>query len=84
MPRAAEAPVPPAVEPQAAVPQPAPLKLDWPGDLVQIETDPHKAREVVVVEEAPPAPRARRVRPAPQPLANEPLVQVETHTRESV
>ena len=82
-PRAIEAQAPPAAEPQAPAPQPAPLKLDWPSDLVQIETDPHKAREVVV-EEAPVAPRVRRVRPAPAPVVNEPLVQVETHNRESV
>ena len=65
-----------------AAPTPAPLKLEWPSDLVQIETDPQKAR-AAAVDEQPPAPRPRRVRPVPQALSNEPLVQVETRTRES-
>jgi hypothetical protein len=71
-----------APAPQASAAPAVPLKLDWPSDLVQIETDPHKAK-AVVVEEAPAAPRVRRVRPAPPQMPNEPLVQVETHTRES-
>ena len=59
----------------------AKLKLDWPGDLVQIETDPQKVRPVEAEEaEAPRPPRVRR--PAP-PISNEPLIQVETRKRES-
>ena len=59
----------------------AKLKLDWPGDLVQIETDPQKVRPVEAEEaEAPRPPRVRR--PAPS-ISNEPLIQVETRKRES-
>jgi len=71
---------PPRVEKPAAVA--APLKLDWPSDLVQIETDPHKVQAVAPQEEAP-ARAPRRLRPAPLPVSNEPLVQVETQRRES-
>jgi hypothetical protein len=60
----------------------APLKLEWPSDLVQIETDPHKV-QAVAIEEPAPVRTPRRIRPAPPPVSNEPLVQVETDTRES-
>jgi ribonuclease E len=60
----------------------APLKLEWPADLVQIETDPQKARDAAAHAEPEPAPRARRVRPARTPESEEPLVQVETRRRE--
>ena len=51
----------------AGQPQPvAPLKLEWPSDLVQIETDPEKARAAVAPEEDERVvPSPRRVRPAP-------------------
>jgi len=62
--------------------EPPQLKLEWPSDLVQIETDPHKA-QASVHDEAPVAARTPRVRPLPPPVSNEPLVQVETHRRES-
>jgi ribonuclease E len=58
----------------------AALKLDWSGDLVQIETDPQKLRPIPVEEEAP---RPRRVRRPPPPMSDEPLVQVETRRRET-
>ena len=64
---------------EAPSPLPPPLKLEWPSDLVQIETDPHKARAVAVFEE-PQAPRQPRTRRAPPPVSNEPLVQVETRS----
>jgi hypothetical protein len=73
-----------AAEPQPSAPQPAPLKLEWPSDLVQIETDPHKARAVVVVEEEPLTPRVRRVRPTPPQMPSEPLIQVETQRSSQV
>ena len=56
-----------------------PVKIDWPSDLQQVESDPEKIRSVR--EEPAPqpsAPRPRRVRPpAPRP-SDEPLVQIET------
>ena len=56
-----------------------PLKLEWPADLVQIETDPGKARAAVAPQQNEGALTSpRRVRPAPVPVPNEPLVQVET------
>jgi len=75
----------PRHEPTPASPAPvaaAPLKLEWPADLVQIETDPQKARDAAAHVEPEPAPGARRVRPAPMREPEEPLVQVETRTRE--
>ena len=71
---------PPIAEPAPAPAAPA-LKLEWPSDLVQIETDPHKA-STAAVEETSPAPRPRRVRPAPVPVPDEPLQQVETRRSE--
>ena len=73
-----ESAAPVVAEPQRA----STLKLDWPSDLVQIETDPEKVRAVVVEEEV--APRPRRVRAVAAPVADEPLVQVETRKREPV
>jgi hypothetical protein len=69
----------PPQQPTPTLEQPPapPLKLELPSDLVQIETDPSKARTVAVEEEAP-APRSPRARPAPLPVTSEPLVQVET------
>jgi hypothetical protein len=60
----------------------APLKLEWPADLVQIETDPQKARHAAAHSEPEAPPRARRERPAPMPESEGPLVQVETRTGE--
>jgi hypothetical protein len=62
---------------------PAPVKLDWPSDLVQIETDPQKARAPAPHEEEEQAPPPRRARPAQRAVSEEPLVQVETHRREA-
>jgi ribonuclease E len=79
-------PAPVAVEPAARKPaEPArpELRLEWPSDLVQIETDPEKVKASAVSNEQSAVPRAPRVRPAPVALSNEPLVQVETRTRES-
>ncbi len=78
-PETARAPEPAVV--QTEPPRPS-LKLDWPSDLVQIETDPHKVA-ASPVNEQPPLSRAPRVRPAPTAVLNEPLVQVETRTHES-
>jgi len=57
------------------------LELDWPSDLVQIETDPHKVLPLEVEEEE--APRPRRVRRPPPPISDEPLIQVETRRRDT-
>ncbi len=80
------APQAPAPAVEREVPPPAPvarepqsLKLDWSGDLVQIETDQTKARSASTQEtEIPAPPRVKRERPQAQPMISEPLVQVET------
>jgi hypothetical protein len=64
--------------PAVAVVTAAALKLEWPSDLVQVETDPHKAREAAAYVEAEPVAHVRRMRPAPVPISDQPLVQVET------
>jgi ribonuclease E len=77
----AEAPTP-AVRPQT--PATPPVQLEWPSDLVQIETDPQKARSAVAMpSEEVVEPRARRQRPAPVTESSEPLVQVETRKPEA-
>jgi ribonuclease E len=66
-------------------PRPAPqLRLEWPSDLVQIETDPEKLKAALsrASEEAP-RPRPKRVRSVPAPLSSEPLIQVETRKPQS-
>jgi len=72
----------PAQEPPAQEPAQPALNLELPSDLVQIETDPQKALAVKAYIEPEIAPRPRRVRVAPQPLSDEPLIQVETRKRE--
>lgn len=76
---------PRAPEPIAPVPSgpgyaPAePVRIEWPADLVQVESDPDKIRTVEQQEpEQEPAPRPKRVRQPVQPLNEEPLVQIET------
>jgi hypothetical protein len=71
-----------APAPAAAAPAPKPLKLDWPSDLVQIETDPEK-RQAARVEAQPAeaALRVKRERPVLQQPVAEPLVQVETRNK---
>ena len=57
-----------------------PVKIEWPSDLKQVESDPEKiqtAQRQVVEEQL--LPRAKRVRQAVEPVSNEPLVQIETH-----
>ena len=55
------------------------LTLDWQTDLTQIETNPEKFKAVQAqaIEEAP-ASEPKRARPAPAPLDEGPLLQVET------
>ena len=74
-------PAPRAIEPVPVAPA---LKLDWPSDLVQIETDPSKTPGLApeTANETTPV-RQRRPRPAPVQVADEPLVQVETRKPEA-
>ena len=68
-----------APAPVAHIVPPVPLKLDWSSGLTQIETAAEKAPVAQqAVASAPEAPRPRRTRPAPTPVVNEPLMQVET------
>jgi ribonuclease E len=73
-----------ASEPVAAVPQslpPAPqpaAPMTFSPDLVQIETDPRKARISESTVEPPAPPRPPRVRPPLPQVSDEPLLQVET------
>jgi hypothetical protein len=59
-----------------------PVKIEWPPELKQVESDPEKIGSVQqeAVQEAP-AQRPRRVRPPSQPVSEEPLVQIETDQR---
>lgn len=78
-------------QPRETAPQPAapvsapgyapaePVKIEWPADLQQVESDPSKLQ--AFEQQAPQertAPRPKRVRqPLPQ-IIDEPLVQIET------
>lgn len=56
-----------------------PVKIEWPSDLQQVESNPDKVRvaEQEAVQEQP-APRPKRVRPQQAPVNEVPLVQIET------
>jgi ribonuclease E len=60
-----------------------PLKLEWPSDLMQIETDPHKASAAAARTAEEAVPRQPRVRRPPPPMSSEPLVQIETRQQEA-
>ena len=69
-------------EARKAVPAQPVVELSWPSDLVQIESNPEKVKAAMQqVAEPQPAQRPRRERPAPAPVSNEPLVQIETQPR---
>ena len=71
-------PVPPAPSGPGYAPV-QPVKIEWPADLVQVESDPGKVEAARQEEiEQQPAPRPQRVRQPVQPVSNEPLVQIET------
>jgi len=57
-----------------------PVKIEWPSDLKQVESDPEKVQTAQrqVIEEEQPLPRPKRARQAVEPISNEPLVQIET------
>ena len=79
----AEAAAAPAAAPAALqMAPPATFKLDWSSGLTQIETAQNKVQSaqglITAITEAP---RAGRTRPAPPPVINEPLMQVETGRR---
>jgi ribonuclease E len=59
-----------------------PVKIEWPSDLKQVESDPEKIQVALrqVVEEQPMQPRVKRMRPAAETVSNEPLVQIETQS----
>jgi len=58
---------------------PAPLTLDWPSDLVQIETNPDKLKTAPqTAPEERAEHRVKRARAPLPPASEEPLVQVET------
>ena len=62
----------------------APVKIEWPSDLQQVESDPEKIQ--AVEQQAPqvqPAPRPKRVRQPLPPVSEEPLVQIETDRTET-
>jgi ribonuclease E len=74
---------PPAAEPArpsgAGYAPAAPVKIEWPSDLQQVESDPEKVRAVQAQEVEPePAPRPKRVRQQQAAVDEGPLVQVET------
>jgi len=56
-----------------------PVRIEWPSDLQQVESDPEKVKMVEqdVVQE-PSASRRKRVRQPLAPVKEEPLVQIET------
>jgi ribonuclease E len=57
----------------------APVQIEWPSDLQQVESDPGKVSSAEQeMEREPVAPRPKRVRPAPQTVDDGPLVQIET------
>jgi len=60
-----------------------PIKIEWPSDLVQVESDPEKLQSVEPEPEREPVARPKRVRPPAQQLAEEPLVQIETAAAEA-
>jgi hypothetical protein len=56
-----------------------PVKIEWPSDLQQVESDPTKVTSSAQGMDAEaPAPRPKRVRPAQQAVDEGPLVQIET------
>lgn len=57
-----------------------PVRIEWPSDLQQVESDPEKVKMVEqdVVQQPPASPRPKRVRQPLAPVKEEPLVQIET------
>jgi ribonuclease E len=82
--RELEPPAALVTEPVASGPGPgvavaAPVRIEWPSDLQQVESDPQKvASDQPEAEQQAPMPRPKRARQAAQPMDHEPLVQIET------
>lgn len=56
-----------------------PVRIEWPSDLMQVESDPTKVSTVQEQEAVQQSlPRPKRVRQPAQPVIEEPLVQIET------
>jgi len=57
----------------------APVQIEWPADLQQVESDPGKVSSAEQeMDSQPVAPRPKRARPAQQAVDEGPLVQIET------
>jgi len=57
----------------------APVQIEWPSDLQQIESDPGKVSSAEQeMDSQPVAPRPKRVRQTSQVVDDGPLVQIET------
>jgi ribonuclease E len=57
----------------------APVNIEWPSDLQQVESDPQKVvSEQPEAEQQAPMPRPKRARQVAQPMDDAPLVQIET------
>ena len=68
-----------AEAPSAGYAPAEPVKLEWPSDLMQVESDPGKVRAAEQEgDQELPAPRPKRMRQPLPPVSEEPLVQVET------
>jgi ribonuclease E len=79
-----ETPAPVARPAGAGYTPAAPVKMEWPSDLQQVESDPAKisAAQPDVAQEQH-APRPRRTRRPAQAVSEEPLVQIETDRESS-
>jgi ribonuclease E len=76
-------PAAPASGPGVAIA--APVRIEWPADLQQVESDPDKVATAQREAEPQQAPqRPRRVRPPSQPADEGPLVQIETDSAVAV
>jgi ribonuclease E len=79
--RPAEPTAPSAQAPGAGYAPAVPIRIEWPSDLQQVESDPEKVRAAQMTLSEPDRTepvRPRRVRPPRAPVSEEPLVQVET------
>jgi hypothetical protein len=77
---------PQLAEPMASGPGYAPaepIKIEWPSELVQVESDPEKVQGVEPEQEREPVARPKRVRQPLQAQNEEPLVQIETAAAEA-
>ena len=81
-PKKAVAPAAPIAVPKPTAPAaqpPAPLKLEWPADLQQVETSKERLQAAAQASNDDGAPkRVKRVRPPVENVSSEPLQQVET------